>query len=177
MDKQFLRGFFRMFLIVMVSVIFSVSLIDPAFAARKKKETKKIKETPVEKIQKKQEALKQAQEKINNTVWQVRFMRIGGEKKEGFEDELSFVDNKFGSKKFLEDGFSPTSFTLNLKGENIIIWETMQTDAEGNLALWKGEIEGEFMRGVLSLQPQKGQVKDYSFVSMSKETIDKEKGQ
>lgn len=177
MDKRFLRNFFKVLLILMVFVIFSVSLIKPAFAARQKKAKTKATEPSIVDFEKKQAMLKQAQEKLNNTAWQVRLMRIGEEKKEGFKDELSFVNNKFASKKFLKEGFSATNFTLNLKGENLIIWETMQTGPNNDLANWRGEIEGEVMRGVLSLHPQKGEVKDYSFVSIGKETITKEKAQ
>jgi len=164
--------------IFIISII-TICILSLQFSSAETKTKKKKKETTATKIEaaKKEEKLKQAQEKINDTAWQVRLMRIGEGKKETYNDELCFVDNKFESKKMLKDGFSETNVTLSLKGENIVVWETMQTDAKGNLAFWKGEIEGEVMRGVLSLQPQKGAVKDYSFVSISKETISKEKVQ
>lgn len=169
-------------IVLMMLVIFSASLVEPAFAARQKKE-KKVKKKEVIKpavveVEKKQTLLKEKQEKLNNTIWQVRFIRIGEEKKkESFEDELEFIDHKFTSKKMLKEGFSATNITFNLKGENIVIWETMQTGPNNDLVFWKGEIESEVMRGVLSLQPQTGEVKDYSFVSISKEIITKEKAQ
>lgn len=178
MDKRFLKNFFRVFLILMAFVIFSVSLLKPAFAARQKKAKKKAEVPTVTQTQKKQELLKQAEEKLNNTAWQAQFTRISAAtKKETYKDELEFIDKKFASRKLSKEGFSATSFTLNLKGENIIIWETMQTDAKGNLAFWKGEMEGERMRGVLSRQLKDKAAIDYTFVSISKEAITKEEAQ
>lgn len=171
MNRRILRKFFKVLLILMAATIFSFSLSKPAFAARQKKAKAKAIKPSVVELEKRQAMLKAAQEKLNYTAWQVRFMSIGEKKKESFNDELSFIDNKFASKKMLREGFSATSVTLSLKGENIVVWETMQTDAKGNMAFWKGEIEGERMRGVLSRQPEDKPVADYTFVSVSKEEI------
>ena len=176
MKKILFRKFFRIWLVLTFLLVFIWSLTECAFAARKKKDTKKIKETPLVVDQKKQELLKQAQEKLDNAQWQIELIQITvANKKERIKDTLRFVDNKVKSEKLLSEGFPATSYTLSLKGANIVIWETMQTDAKGNLAFWKGEIEGERMRGVLSRQPKDKAAVDYTFVSISKETIKEEK--
>ncbi len=170
MKKTGLRKILSVFLVT----ICLLSLYSSAEAKAKKKK----KETAVPKIEavKKEERLKQAAEKLNNTQWVIRLIKIPAEIRRSFtEDVLRFAENKIESKLLAKEGFTPTSYSLSLKGENMVIWETMQTDAKGNLAFWKGEMEGERMRGVLSRQPKDKPATDYTFVSISKETIKEEK--
>ena len=172
MKKTELRKILSVFIVAVCLVALQFS----AAEARTKKKKGKESITPKIEAVKKGEMLKQAAEKLNNTQWQIKLVQITtAEKKETLRDTLRFIDNKVESKALLSEGLLATSYTLSLKGENIVIWETMQTDAKGNLAFWKGEIEGERMRGVLSRQPKDKPAADYTFVSISKETIKEEK--
>lgn len=160
--------------IVFMATICLLSLYGSAEAKAKKK-NKKTAEPKIEAVKKEQLLKQAAAEKLGNTRWQIKITQIAAAKKKGsLKDALRFLNNKVKSESLSREGFPATSYTLSLKGENIVIWETMQTDAKGNLAFWRGEIEGEKIQGVLSRHPKDKAATDYSFVSISKETIKEE---
>ena len=101
-------------------------------------------------------------EDLNNTEWGVKFTSAGGSK--SFADTLSFVNGKFVSARFYQDGFKPTNYSVTQEN-NKIIWETMQTSGEATIS-WRGEITANKMRGVASLR-SKEKSEDFSFVSLS----------
>lgn len=166
--------------ILTMALIFSFAFSfnsENAIAKSRGKERQK----PKEKIQAEKKSaaqderalLEKIKKSLNNTEWQIQLREISAsEKKKIFKDTLHFSNDRIGSVALSKEGFIPTSYTLSLKGENIFVWETMQTDADNNLALWKGEIENDLMRGVLSRRKE-GMFtgEDYSFVSTAKEAL------
>lgn len=166
MKKAELRKILSVFIVAVCLVALQFS----AAEARTKKKKGKESITPKIETVKKEEILKQAAEKLNNTQWSIKLIKIPAEiRRSSDEDTLLFTEGKVESKLLTKEGFTPTSYSLNLKGENMVIWETMQTDAKGNMAFWKGEIEGDKMRGVLSRQPKDKPSQDFTFVSLKKE--------
>lgn len=127
--------------------------------------------------------VQEAKEKINNTAWQIDLRESmstasdqkGGKGKKSSpleKDTLNFKDNKIESAYLISNGFTPTNFTVRLKGKNndIVVWETMQTSADKGVAFWRGEIDKDVMRGVLSWQVDEQNKQDYSFISVQKGT-------
>lgn len=162
----------RVFVILMgvMFLVFSSSSVTLAARKDKSKQSKTTKSAQEAEAVKKREKIKEAQTKLNNTLWQVRLTQItANKKKELLKDVLRFQENKVSSKKFSAEGFLPTNYTLTLKGENIIVWETMQESAKNGMVFWKGEIEADNMRGVLSWQKNNKVFKEYDFVSTRKE--------
>ena len=174
---------FRKVILILMVAFGSFSLASVTLARAKKKNAEKKSEIQEIKVQNDVQKnaqnnvlIQQAQEKLNNSQWQIKLFQLTpSEKNEVSMDTLKFSDNKVVSAKLLSKGFSATSYALSLKGENIVIWETMQTNLYQDMVLFKGEIEGEMMRGVLSQQPKNKPVTDYSFVSISRESIKEEK--
>ena len=99
---------------------------------------------------------------LNNTEWTVKFTSRNEGK--SFPDTLSFVNGKFVSAWFHQDGFNPTNYSVTRSG-NKIIWETMQTSGNATIS-WRGEIEANKMRGIASLR-SKDKAQDFSFISIS----------
>jgi hypothetical protein len=113
-----------------------------------------------------------AGKELNNTKWQVTFNQITqAEKKDSFTDTISFKDGKVEVAGLASQGFSASGFTISVKRQNTIVWETMQTGEKKGLAFWKGEIENDKMHGVLSRHIDEKTVKDYTFYSTGKEMI------
>jgi hypothetical protein len=113
-----------------------------------------------------------AEKELNNTKWQVTFNQITQtEKKDSFTDTISFKDGKVEVAGLASQGFSASGFTISVKRQNTIVWETMQTGEKKGLAFWKGEVENDKMHGVLSRHIDEKTIKDYTFYSTGKEMI------
>lgn len=145
--------FFRISLALIIFLAFNCLFIESSSAARKKGNY---------------ESIKMARENLNNTAWQVRFKPIGDRKKKReFNDELNFTDNKFESMRMSRQGFYATHFSVNFNKDGNIVWETIQSGPGNNLALWKGEIAGANIWGVLSLR-KGGPPVEYNFIGTKK---------
>ena len=112
-------------------------------------------------------ALKAKQEKeaaalLNGTVWNVEMTPLSGEKKL-VKDTLKFEGGKITSIALSKEGYAPSNFTLTVEVGDLVIWETMQSKEGTGVVFWRGERQGETMRGILSKQPTDGKSTDYSF--------------
>jgi len=105
----------------------------------------------------------QAKKELEGTVWEISLTQMGTTNKS--EDTITFTEGKVESRKLTDEGFSPTNFTVSLKENEIIVWETMQSSEDEGLAFWRAEISGGRMRGVLSRHISENRVKDYTFAS------------
>ncbi|MFH1189765.1 MAG: hypothetical protein V1682_03665 [Candidatus Omnitrophota bacterium] len=183
-----LKGKKSIFLPLVVTVLFlggisgmAIAADEPVDRAARAAEEKEAKERTLAQ-EKMRKLVQAAKEKINNTSWQIDLRESmsnasdqkGGKGKKGAaaldKDTLNFRDNKIESSSLLSNGFTPTNFTVRLKGKDndIIVWETMQTSADKGVAFWRGEIDNDVMRGVLSWQLDEQNKQDYSFVSSQK---------
>ena len=126
-------------------------------------------EKPLTGAEKKQQMIKDAKESLEGTVWEINLKQMTQDaNKDQFEDTLRFSEGRISSDKLVKKDFTPTNFTVRVKNETNIIWETMQTsaDKENGIAFWRGEIRNEgVMRGVLSWHIKENKIKDYSFRS------------
>ncbi|MFH1837848.1 MAG: hypothetical protein ABH862_07040 [Candidatus Omnitrophota bacterium] len=110
---------------------------------------------------------KDAKLKLNNTTWEIELKEMSTEKnREEMKDIIRFAEGRISSDKLTKEGFTPTNYTVRIKGKDRLIWETMQTSEEKGIAFWRGELrEGQPMRGVLSWHIKENKIKDYSFSS------------
>ncbi|MFH1782908.1 MAG: hypothetical protein ABH848_04770 [Candidatus Omnitrophota bacterium] len=116
----------------------------------------------------KKELIRGFKKKLNDTSWEITLRNSAGQEE---MDIVSFKDYKVVSRKMLVEGFNPSNFTVRMKGERKIIWETMQTSEKKGVAFWRGDIfasdieKGAVMRGVLSWHIKDGVKRDYNFNS------------
>ena len=122
-------------------------------------------------LQEKEKQLEQAKLKLNNLEWKIKLSPIGKTRAKAYEDTLGFIGHKVSSKKLRSEGFSPSNYTLSLKAEEVIVWETMQRSEEAGVAFWHGELEKGVMRGVLSKHPDEKRHIDFSFYSIEKKEL------
>ncbi len=87
------------------------------------------------------------------------------------EDVVVFSEGKVSTKGLISEGFVPTNYSLNIKDDGKLIWETMQTQGE-EMVFFKGEVTPELdkMSGVVSFQKLEGP-QNYSFSSSEKREI------
>ncbi len=116
--------------------------------------------------------LEAAKIELNNMEWKIKLSPIGDTNAQGYEDTLLFINNKFSSEKLESEKFPVSNYTVSIKGEDIIIWETMQTSEDGGLAFWRGELENNVMRGVLSMRLDEKTHMDFSFYSIQRKELE-----
>jgi len=140
---------------------------NPALAISKTSEVKS--EAPSESIKK----LVNYDEKpvglkyLEGTVWEVE---IKFSNKEIITDKLIFNNRKFSSQKFNEKGFLPTNYSVRYKENNVMVWESTQTNQKGETITWYGEYDGNVMKGIL-FEKNGEEEKSFSFISVKKAGI------
>lgn len=154
--------------ISMMVLSFLAMANETLYAAQKKKDSsKKTTSVPALSPAARKEAETKAKERLAAREWTV-YLTALEQKKAGQEtDVLNFAEGKLSSRNLSSKGYPTSNYTITIQENGAIIWETMQTTEKGEMAFWRGELEGETMRGVLSLQPLKGQARGFSFTSMS----------
>lgn len=123
-------------------------------------------EKAAEEAQKKREMIEAIKKRLDYTDWEIELGEMGNGSKKKIRDIVHFKDGKVEAETLVAEGFMPTNYTLTLKKDNIVVWETMQSSEKAGLAFWRGEIEGSRMRGVLSRHFSEKKVIDYSFVTV-----------
>ncbi len=113
---------------------------------------------------------------INNTEWEIELIPITGKGKRK-EDKIIFSNRKVILKSLAKRGFTPTNFSLNIRSNKKLVWETMQKN-DDDIVFFKGEILPDYtkMTGVISFQELRGN-KDYSFISSIMREIEPDKFQ
>lgn len=101
---------------------------------------------------------------LNNTIWGIQLTHTAADGKKTIStDKLIFEDDKFNSEGFKDKDYVDSNYTLSALEDGATVFETMQTKDDGKV-FWRGEIRGKGIRGIISVHPDKGAPKDYSFV-------------
>jgi hypothetical protein len=119
------------------------------------------------------ELIAQKKAELNNHEWDVKMTPSSG-KGDATSDVLVFKGQQFESKNMTSKGYKPTNYTVSLQEGGPTVWETMQSTDSGNPVFWRGEWEGESMRGVMSKQVGEGKNEDYYFSSTASKAIQEE---
>ena len=101
--------------------------------------------------------------KLDGTEWTLELRPMEGTGKNK-RDTVSFTGRTVTSDRLAKLGYPTSNYSLNVKEDRTATWETMQTKAGEGVVFWRGELEGETMRGVLSQQPANKPAESYSFV-------------
>lgn len=103
-------------------------------------------------------------EELKSTEWHIKLTEAGGKET---PDTITFTEGRFVSASLNGLGFPSTNYSLSLEDNGRLVWETMQTAADGSVASWRGEIEQGKMKGILSLRLEGKAPQDFSFASVS----------
>ena len=115
---------------------------------------------PLNEMEKLRETLRA---KLDGTEWALELRPMEGTGKNK-PDKVSFTGRTVTSERLAKLGYPASNYSLNVKEDRTATWETMQTKMGEGVAFWRGELEGETMRGVLSQQPANKPAENYSFV-------------
>ncbi len=98
-----------------------------------------------------QELLAAKKAELNGHEWDIN-LTSAADKSKSDTDTLVFKEMKFDSKAMTSQGFNSTNYTISLQEGGPTVWETMQSTESGNPVFWRGEWEGDSMKGVMSKQ-------------------------
>jgi len=104
---------------------------------------------------------------LSGSIWEVELIVPSSEKdkKEIVRDVLNFSDRKFSSSFCSAQGLRTSNYSVSRQEDGKVVWETMQTAADGSTATWYGEWQGKTMKGILSYRPAGKESRNFSFMS------------
>lgn len=101
---------------------------------------------------------------LNGSEWVIFIKQVGEDTGNAETDILSFSDNKVTSANMRKMGFEGTPFSVTVKEDETVIWETMQS-GNGQTAFWRGDIKNGIMNGMLSKKSASGESTNFFFNS------------
>jgi hypothetical protein len=103
---------------------------------------------------------------IEGMIWEVEIHTVTKDGTvEPIKDKIRFNGRSFESYYFSSQGFRPSNYTVRVRRNGAITWETMQRNPKGEIISWRGDLEGNQMAGVMSLQSDNKNAQDFSFMS------------
>ena len=144
-------------------VLVGLFLLFPGLSEAKKKE-ENDKSSVADALAQKAAREKAAVSRLNETEWEIQISNLSGTPpKKTVPDTLRFEKGRVTSQWLADAGYMPSNYTLTAGEDGSVVWETMQTKEGEGVAFWRGELDGEAVRGILSKHPEKGDALDYSF--------------
>lgn len=101
--------------------------------------------------------------------WMIYLTAVNGNKTDMNTDVVIFFDGKFSSRNLSAKGYTPSNFTVVPGSDGLIIWDTVLTADNGDIASWKGELRDDLLRGVVSLNAVKSDIQDFYFSNTAPE--------
>lgn len=104
-------------------------------------------------------------ERLAGTVWSLQLKPMFGEPPpEPLTDTVSFTGGQLLSQLFGDRGFRASDYTVAVETGGIHIWEATQLNPDDGIVIWKGELDGATVRGIVSRHPLEGPVQEFVFI-------------
>ena len=153
-----------------VSVSIVALLVSPALGKEQKAPPSPPAAPSVSGTSEKEAKEKEAKDFLNGTRWSLELVPLSGPKeKKPLKDSLRFDQGRLTSEVLSKEGYPASNITLTVGDDGITVWETMQTQEDTGVVFWRGEVQENSMRGVLSKHPVQGDSVDFSFSGTLKE--------
>jgi len=107
--------------------------------------------------------VEKAKQTLSSQEWTIYMPITVGKKTISETDVFTFANGKISSKNLTAQGYKESNVNIGVQDDGTAVWETMQVDANNNLAFIRGELSGTSMKGVISKQPVKGNKATYKF--------------
>ncbi|MBI3322572.1 MAG: transposase [Candidatus Omnitrophica bacterium] len=106
--------------------------------------------------------------RLGGTTWDIQIRpSINAAKSPIREDSIRFDANRVASTQLSAEGFSPSNYTLTPQPDGTFIWETMQSGPGGEVVCWRGECDGQRMRGVMTRQKDGTETESFNFIAVN----------
>lgn len=103
---------------------------------------------------------------LEGTAWEIEMVPLTADASEGIlKDEIRFEGGHFSSKYFTGQGYSATKATLTRRPIGAT-WETIQSKPGGDTVSWRGDWQGDAMKGMVVVRSTAGKASsNFSFYS------------
>ena len=158
---------------VVLGVVLVAGAYNNCFAADKAAAKKKAVEPAQPALSDAQRATlaDQAIKKLTGQAWQIFLFPQSGPATFVETDTLTFTTGTLTAEGWKTKGFGTSNFTLTIRDDGTAIFETVQRDAKNDLALWRGELRGDGLNGVIGFRPVAGARMNYGFSTMKPELV------
>ena len=104
---------------------------------------------------------------LEGTRWEIEAVLLPADKAQGaLKDTLHFVNGQFYSEEYSKQGFKPSNISVTRQPDGVVTWETLQSNAKGDAVSWRGDWQGDVMKGIFSVTPAGQKPRDFSFFSV-----------
>jgi REP element-mobilizing transposase RayT len=104
---------------------------------------------------------------LNRTEWEIELKPRGDSGKDYSKyDRIYFDSGKITSRNLTSKGFASSNYTLTIRDDGTLVWETMQKSEHGDTVYWRGEQKDGKMKGVFSRQSADNKLQTFSFKSL-----------
>ncbi|MFH1837849.1 MAG: transposase [Candidatus Omnitrophota bacterium] len=114
----------------------------------------------------KEKTLKEAKS-IEGYIWRINLTPTNGAAgTRGNTDIISIKDNYVTSQNMAREGFVRSRYSSKELKNGTVVWETIQRTPEGATCNWRGEWDGEKMKGIVRTIDPVGTTRIFSFKSV-----------
>ena len=104
---------------------------------------------------------------LDGFSWNIELRQTGTQGTETIiSDKIMFKDNKVNSAYLISMGFNTTNYSMRVSRSGVVSWETIQRDGKGSIAKWRGDWDGDTMRGIMVLDSAGKKPQNFSFISV-----------
>lgn len=119
----------------------------------------------IELAEKAREELTQARMELNGYAWNIEINQVEPLGPVAYKDTLTFKDNQVASLQLGQNGFPASNYSESVLANGSVAWETIQRNDKDETANWRGEWDGNVMKGVLRKRFATGTASVFSFKS------------
>lgn len=123
--------------------------------------------TELTELQIRTKVLREWRDTLTDTSWELDLKPARGQEGDVETDVLTFGRRSVESENLLKKGYAKSAdYALYSPTEESVSWETMQLKDE-DMAIWRGEVVGETITGMLTKQRQDGKGKTAQYFSFT----------
>jgi hypothetical protein len=155
--------------VLVLGVAFMISFGSYGFAAKEKTTT--VKPTaPVMSDAQRAALANAAVAKLNSQEWMIYLTTSGAVRALAGTDVLTFSGRSMSSQNLSEKGFISANFNPIVQEDSSVMLEALQRSGADKIAMWRVELTGDILQGVLTLRTINGAVSTYTFTTNTPST-------
>ena len=120
----------------------------------------------IELAEKAREELKHERMAIDGYAWDIEITQTEPIAPIAYKDTISFSNHQVSSLTLNREGFQASNYSHSVLNNGNVVWETIQRNERSETVNWRGEWDGDVMKGVLRKRFANGEASAFSFKSV-----------
>ncbi|MBU2102375.1 MAG: hypothetical protein ABH865_05615 [Candidatus Omnitrophota bacterium] len=148
-------------MVVPLAVLFFVAACGVSFAADKKRVAARMGLSEQQRVA----IAEDATAAMTAQAWTIYLTQQNVARPSVQTDTLTFTSMTVASTNLVAKGYNVSSYALKINDDGGAVWETVQRNADDDLALWRGEYREDGINGVVTMRSKSGATVMYNFSS------------